>query len=397
MKGTQRLEILSESQTLALTKLVRQLQAEGRDVVGLTLGEPDFDTPDHIREAAMAAIREGFTHYTPVAGIPALRQAIASSYHSRGGSDYKAANVVVSNGAKQSVVNVVMSLLDPGDEVVIPSPYWVSYIEIFKMAEAKVSVVPTSLEDGFKMTSAQLEAAITPRTKMVLLNSPNNPTGAMYSRQEAEGLVAVLDRHPEVFLVSDEIYEHIWFESPSVSFASFPSIRDRLVIVSGVSKGFAMTGWRIGYSLSPLWISELCEKYQGQITSGASSVSQRAALAAFSGTMEPTERMRLQFRERRDFMEKQLNQIPLLGSYAPAGAFYFYPDLGNFLGKVTPKGEIIRDIDQLAEYLLMEGGVAVITGTAFGTDRHVRISYAYSMEVLSKGMERLANALNALR
>lgn len=396
MKGTKRLQMLSESQTLALTKLVRQLQAEGKDVVGLTLGEPDFDTPDHIREAAIAAIREGFTHYTPVAGIPQLRQAIAAVYKPHG-ADYTQANVVVSNGAKQSVVNVVMSLLDPGDEVIIPVPYWVSYIEIFKMAEAEVNEVQTTIESGYKMTAAQLEAAITPKTKMVLLNSPNNPTGGMYSQAEAAALVKVLEKHPDIILVSDEIYEHIWFEHPTVCFASFPSILDRLVIISGVSKGFAMTGWRIGYSISPKWIAELCEKYQGQITSGASSVSQKAALAAYTGSMEPSEKMRLEFKRRRDFMGAKLQAIPQLRSYNPPGAFYFYPDLSAFLGKTTPKGETIRDIDHLTEYLLLEGGVAVIPGTAFGTDCHVRISYAYAMEILEKGCERLASALNALK
>lgn len=397
MKGSKRLEVLSESQTLALTKLVRQLQAEGKDVVGLTLGEPDFDTPQHIRDAAIAAINEGFTHYTPVAGIPQLRTAIAADYDAVSNSHYKAANVVVSNGAKQSVVNVVMSLLDPGDEVIIPSPYWVSYIEIFKMAEAVVREVHTTLETGYKMTPDQLEAAITPKTKMLLLNSPNNPTGGMYSLEEAAALVAVLDRHPHVILVSDEIYEHIWFEHPTVCFARFTTILDRLVIISGVSKGFAMTGWRIGYSLGPKWIAELCEKYQGQITSGASSVSQKAALAAYTGTMQPTEDMRLEFKKRRDFMGAKLDAIPHLKSYTPPGAFYFYPDLSAFLGKRTPKGEVIRDIDHLTEYLLLEGGVAVIPGTAFGTDSHVRISYAYAMDVLEKGCERLATALNALK
>ncbi|MFN8396289.1 MAG: pyridoxal phosphate-dependent aminotransferase [Bacteroidia bacterium] len=397
MKGTKRLQILSESQTLALTKLVRQLQAEGKDVVGLTLGEPDFDTPDHIRDAAIAAIREGFTHYTPVAGILPLRAAIARDYDQVAPGHYQAANVVVSNGAKQSVVNVVMSLVDPGEEVIIPCPYWVSYIEIFKMAEAKVVEVPTTIENGYKMTAAQLEAAITPNTKMLLINSPNNPTGGMYTLEEAAELVAVLERHPHVVLVSDEIYEHIWFEHPTVCFARFESIRDRLVIISGVSKGFAMTGWRIGYTLSPQWIAELCEKYQGQITSGASSISQKAALAAYTSSMEPSEKMRLEFKARRDFMGARLAAIPGLKSYNPPGAFYFYPDLSAFIGKTTPKGEVIRDIDHLTEYLLMEGGVAVIPGTAFGTDRHVRISYAYAMEYLEKGCDRMAQALTALK
>lgn len=397
MKGTKRLEVLSESQTLALTKLVRQLQAEGKDVVGLTLGEPDFDTPQHIRDAAISAINEGFTHYTPVAGIPALRTAIAEVYRKQFGAAVTMANVIVSNGAKQSVVNAVMSLVDPGDGVVISSPFWVSYLEIFKMAEADVTVVETTIDDGFKMTAAQLEAAITPKTKMVLLNSPNNPTGAMYNLAEAEALVAVLERHPQVILLSDEIYEHIWFAHENVSFASFPSIADRLVIVNGVSKGFAMTGWRIGFVLAPKWIADLCEKYQGQITSGASSVSQKAALAAYTGPMEPTYAMREEFKRRRAFMGAQLAAIPGLKSYDPPGAFYFYPDLSHFIGKTTPSGARIADIDELTHYLLMDGLVAVIPGTAFGTDRHVRISYAYAMDILEKGVARFAAALNALQ
>ncbi len=397
MKGSKRLEVLSESQTLALTKLVRQMQAEGKDVVGLTLGEPDFDTPDHIRQAAIAAINEGFTHYTPVAGIPALRSAIADLYRNFCGADVGAANVVVSNGAKQSVVNTVMSLVDPGDGVIMSAPYWVSYLEIFKMAEADVTIVETDIDSGFKMTAAQLEAAITPNTKMVLLNSPNNPTGAMFTLAEVEAIVAVLERHPQVILVSDEIYEHIWFVHESVSFARFASLADRLVIISGVSKGFAMTGWRIGYVMASKWIAELCEKYQGQITSGASSVSQRAALAAFTGPMEPSDEMRKEFERRRDFMGKQLAAIPGLKSYDPPGAFYFYPDLSYFLGKVSPSGERMDDIDQLTHYLLVDGQVAVIPGTAFGTDRHIRISYAYGMDILEKGTARLAAALNALQ
>ncbi len=397
MKGSKRLDVLSESQTLALTKLVRQLQAEGKDVVGLTLGEPDFDTPDHIRQAAIAAINEGFTHYTPVAGIPALRTAIADLYRKYCGADVGAANVVVSNGAKQSVVNAVMSLVDPGDGVIMSAPYWVSYLEIFKMAEADVTIIETDIDSGFKMTAAQMEAAITPKTKMVLLNSPNNPTGAMYNLQEVEAMVAVLERHPHVILVSDEIYEHIWFVHESVSFARFASIADRLVIISGVSKGFAMTGWRIGYVMASKWIAELCEKYQGQITSGASSISQKAALAAFTGPMEPSDRMREEFLRRRDFMGKKLAMIPGLKTDNPPGAFYFYPDVSHFLGKTSPAGMKVDDIDQLAHYLLMEGNVAVIPGSAFGTDSHIRISYAYAMDILEKGVQRLASALNALK
>lgn len=396
MNGTKRLEVLSESQTLAITKLVRELKAEGKDIVGLTLGEPDFDTPDHIRDAAIAAIKEGFTHYTPVAGILPLREAIAKMYFERYGLHYTHENVVVSTGAKQSLVNAIMSLVDPGMEVILPSPFWVSYIEMFKMAEAKTVIVETELESNYKITPEQLEAAITPNTRLFLLNSPSNPTGTVYTQAEMAGLAEVLERHPHVMIISDEIYEHITFETKPTSFVTFPKIADRVVIVNGVSKGYAMTGWRIGFVLAPKWIAELCEKYQGQVTSGTCSIAQRAALAAFSGPMEPTYKMRDAFQERRDIVGKMLHAIPGLKSYDPPGAFYFYPDLSNFIGKKTPSGETIRDIDHLCHYLLAEGLVAVIPGTAFGTEKHVRISYAYALPILEEGIKRFANALNAL-
>ncbi|MEM7036031.1 MAG: pyridoxal phosphate-dependent aminotransferase [Bacteroidota bacterium] len=397
MKGTNLLQKLSESQTLAITKKVRQLRKEGRDITGLTLGEPDFDTPDHIRNAAIEAIREGFTHYPPVAGIPDLRQAIADKFRTQNGLDLGPKNVVVSTGAKQSIVNVIMSLINPGDEVIMGAPYWVSYLEMLKMADAKTVTIQTSITNRFKITPSLLEAAITPKTKMLILNSPNNPTGSMYTKQELTELVAVLAKHPHVFVLADEIYEHIAYDETPTSAASFPEIADRTIIVNGVSKGFAMTGWRIGYIGAPVWIAELCEKYQGQITSGASSISQRAALAALTGPMDPTYAMREEFRRRRDWMANELEIMPEVASYVPTGAFYFYPDLSVFFGRTAPSGRKIADIDVLCDYLIMEGGVALIPGTAFGTDAHVRISYAYAMETLQSGMERLGNALAALK
>jgi aspartate aminotransferase len=397
MRGTDRLEKLSESQTLALTKRVRELQAEGKDIVGLTLGEPDFDTPDHIREAAVEAIRQGFTHYPPVAGIPELRKAVAEKFKRDYGCEYGPQNVVVSTGAKQSVINVVMSVLNPGDLCVLIAPYWVSYLEMVKMADAEAHVVHTHVENGYKITPEELEQALSPETKLIIFNSPNNPTGSTYSKEELGALAAVLAKFPNLTILSDEIYEHITYDVEPACMASFPSIADRCVIVNGVSKGFAMTGWRIGYMVGPTWVAQLCEKYQGQITSGACSISQKAAVAAISGPMKPTHDMRDAFRERRDFMGAELDKIQGLKNYCPEGAFYFYPDISAFLGKRTPSGRIVNDVDDLSMYLLDEGGVAVIPGTAFGTTQHLRISYAYNMDMLKKGILRIQNCLNALK
>ncbi|MEM0999110.1 MAG: pyridoxal phosphate-dependent aminotransferase [Bacteroidota bacterium] len=397
MQGSNRINVLEESETLAITKQVRALRAQGHDIVGLTLGEPDFDTPDHIREAAKAAIDEGFTHYPPVAGIPALRQAIADKYQRQYGVSIGPKNTMVSTGAKQSLLNVIKVLVNPRDEVIICSPFWVSYRQMLKMAEAEVIDLQTQLENDYKPSIVALRQAITPRTKMLVLNSPSNPTGSMYSRAELQALADLLIEHPQVYLLSDEIYEHITYGEEMVSMIEFPEIRDRTIVVNGVSKGFAMTGWRIGYAVAAEWIIQLCDKYQGQVTSGASSISQRAALAALNGPLAPTERMRDEFRRRRDWMAQELQAIPGLKSNHPPGAFYFYPDFSGFFGKTTPTGTTITTIVQLCKYLLFEGNVAIIPGTAFGTDNHARISYAYSMEILEAGIQNLRTALLALR
>lgn len=397
MKGSDRLNALSESETLAITKRVRALKAEGKDVAGLTLGEPDFDTPDHIREAAIEAIREGFTHYTPVAGIPELREAIAAKYRNLYGRKVTAANTLVSTGAKQSLVNVIMSLVNPGDEVIISAPYWVSYREMFKMADAEVKIINTDIQGNYKATAAQFEALITPKTKLILLNSPGNPTGSMYSKDEWADLVSMLERNPRVFVLSDEIYEHIVYGTEMTSVAQFPSIADRAIVVNGCSKGFAMTGWRIGYVLAPEWIVALCDKYQGQITSGTSSISQRAALAALTGPLDATHAMRDKFLQRRNWMSKRLHAIDGLVSYDPDAAFYFYPDFSAFFGRKTPDGRLISNIEELCDYLMVDGLVAIVPGTAFGTNSHARISYAYSMDVLEVAVKRLEIALQALK
>lgn len=397
MTGSKRLNVLTESATLAMAKRVRQLISQGRDIVGLTLGEPDFDTPSHIREAAIEAIHAGHTHYPPVAGIPALREAVAKRYQADFRLDFKSENVVVSTGAKQSLINVIMSLVDPGDEAILVAPFWVSYSEMLKMAEANVVTVQTGVEAKYKMTPAQLEAAITPKTRLFLLNNPSNPTGSVYSKAELQALVEVLERHPKVFVISDEIYEYIIYDAVHTCMATFKSISDRVILINGVSKGFAMTGWRIGFAIAPAWIAKLCEKYQGQITSGANSIAQHAALKAISSPLEPTREMRDEFRRRRDFMYGALNAIPGMKNYLPEGAFYFYPDVSEFLGKHAPDGTQMKTIDQLCEFLLEDGGIAVISGSGFGTHQHFRISYAYNMSMLESGMDRIQKSLAKLK
>lgn len=396
MLGSDRLQVLTESSTLALAKKVRNMIVEGHDVVSLTLGEPDFDTPDHIREAGIQAIRDGHTHYPPVAGLPDLREAVAAYYRETYGLSFEAANVMVSTGAKQSVLNAVMSLINPGERAVVIAPFWVSYSEMLKMAEAKMDVVETTVDEGYILSPEKLEAAITPETTLLIFNNPSNPTGATYSEEELAALVEVLERHPQVYIISDEIYEFITYDRPAQCLANFESIRDRVVVINGVSKGYAMTGWRIGFTIAPQEITALCEKYQGQVTSGASTISQYAALAAVSGPKEASWEMRDSFRKRRDFVYEELCKIPGLKTPLPEGAFYFYPDLSAFLGKRTPKGEVLEDIVQLCDYLLEDGLVAVVPGNGFGTQQHARLSYAYSVDTLKIALERIRTSLLAL-
>lgn len=397
MKGTDRLNVLTESETLAISKQVRKLISEGRDIVGLTLGEPDFDTPEHIREAAIQAIQEGFTHYPPVAGIPELREGIARKLREENNIPAQAENVVVSTGAKQALVNSIMCLVNPGDEVILIQPYWVSYREMLKMAEAKIVELETTVDSGFKITPQELEAAITPRTRMVIFNSPNNPTGGMYTPDEVRALAAVVARHPEVFILSDEIYEHIHYEVEPMSFAAIPEVYEQTVTVNGFSKSFAMTGWRVGYAAAPVWIAKLMDKFQGQITSGTNSIAMKASVAAINGSLKPTRAFTREFRERRDYMAGRLDQMEGVKYYLPPGAFYFYPNLSAFFGKTTPQGQLIDNIGDLCDYLLMEGGLAVVPGIAFGTTDHIRMSYAYNMETLEAAMDRLKKSLAALK
>ncbi|TAE48025.1 MAG: pyridoxal phosphate-dependent aminotransferase, partial [Bacteroidetes bacterium] len=351
---------LEESATLSIAKKVRELVASGRNVVGLTLGEPDMDTPTHIKDAAKKALDEGITHYPPVAGYPDLRQAIVDKFKRDNNLDYKTDQILVSSGAKQSLYNVILSVMNPGDGAVLPAPFWVSYQGILYLAEAQIEIVNTSIESDYKITPEQLEAAIHPHTKLFILCSPSNPTGSMYSREELAALVEVLHRHPQVYVISDEIYEYIAFDQEHISIATFPGMYERTIVVNGFSKGFSMTGWRLGYIAAPKEITALCEKLQGQVTSGATSFAQKGAVAALTQSMEPTWEMREEFRRRRDMMYKELTAIEGLKVNLPEGAFYFYPDLAAFIGRSTPNGKKITNIEELCIFLLDDEGLAVV-------------------------------------
>lgn len=392
---SKRVNALSESQTIGMAKKSREMVAQGIDVINLSLGEPDFVTPEYIRTAAKKAIDDGFTFYPPIAGFTELRKAISDKFKRENGLEYKPEQIVVSTGAKQSIANVVMSLVNPGDEVIMPIPYWVSYAEIVKLAEGVTVPVITTLASDFKMSPEQLEKAITPKSKLLIFSSPCNPTGSVYSREELEGLAKVLERHPEVYVLSDEIYEHINFVDHHASIAEFETIRDRVIIVNGVSKGYAMTGWRIGYIGAPKFIADACDKIQGQFTSGASSIAQKAAEAAISGDNRPTMEMREVFRRRRDLIIGLLSEIPGLQLNQPQGAFYVFADASAYFGK-SDGHHIIKNADDLCMYLLNVGHVSVVTGEAFGDPNCFRLSYATSDEKLTEAARRMANALSKL-
>lgn len=396
MQFSQRILAVPESATLGIAKKVRELKAAGRDVIGLTLGEPDMDTPQHIRAAAAQALEDGFTHYPPVSGYPALKQAIVDKLKRDNGLDYGTNQIVVSTGAKQSLYNVVLAMLNPGDGVILPAPYWVSYEAMCKLAQADVSVIETSIAADYKITPAQLEAAIQPHSRLLFLNTPSNPTGSMYSPEELEALAAVLRKHPQVYVISDEIYEYITFGKKHLSFGTLEGMYERTITVNGFSKGFAMTGWRLGYIAAPLAIAKICEKLQGQCTSGANAFAQMGAVAALTESIAPTMAMRDTFLERRDMMYKKLQAIPGVAVNLPDGAFYFYPDLVEFLGKSTPDGQKLETISELCLYFIESEGLAVVPGDAFGTKSHIRISYAYAEDVLIDAMERLERALGQL-
>jgi len=390
-----RLSKISESQTLAMARKSRELQALGKDIISLSIGEPDYDTPDFIKEAAKLAIDQNYTHYTPVAGFQDLRVAISAKFKRDNSINYAPEQIVVSTGAKQSIANVILSLIDLNDEVIVPIPYWVSYIELIKLADGIPVFVHAGVDDNFKISPAQLEAAITPKTKMIIFSTPCNPSGSVYNKMELQALVTVLEKHPQVYIVSDEIYEHINFVGKHESIAQFSSVYDRVITVNGVSKGFAMTGWRIGYIGAPLWIAKACEKMQGQFTSGTCSIAQKAALAAILADPEVVKPMRDGFLKRRNMVLEMLNEIPGLKTNIPDGAFYVFPDISAYFGKSDGACTINNSAD-LCMYLLNSANLALVSGDAFGDDNCIRFSYATSEERIIEAIKRLKNALARL-
>ncbi len=391
-----RIKNLTESATIAMTAKARELKSQGVDVISLSLGEPDFKTPDHIREAAKQAIDDGsYFSYSPVPGYMDLREAIAQKFSKENNLESTHANIVVSSGAKQSIANVMLSLLNPGDEVIMLSPYWVSYFEIVKLADAIPIPVKGDISKDFKATANQIEQAITGKTKILIFSSPCNPTGSVFNKQELEDITGVLAKHPQIYIISDEIYEHINFTAKHISIGSLPGMQDRTITVNGVSKSFAMTGWRIGFIHAPEWIAKACIKMQGQFTSGASSIAQRAALAAITGDMGPTRAMASEYLERREMVYNLLKEIPGVRSNMPDGAFYFFPDISDYFGKSDSEISINNATD-MSMYLLEKAKVSVVTGEAFGSPECIRISYAASSEDLKEALKRIKSALSKL-
>ncbi len=390
-----RIANLNESATIKMAQMTRELKSQGRDIIDLSLGEPDFETPEHIKAAAKKAIDDGFTHYTPVAGYLDVRQAIAEKFLKENDLHYTPEQIVVSTGAKQSIINAVMCLVNPGDEVILPTPFWVSYSAMVKLAEGVIVEIPTTVESDFKISPAQLEAAITPKTKLIMFSSPCNPTGTVYTRDELKALADVIIKHENVYVICDEIYEHINFTGQHASMAQFDFIYDRVVTVNGLSKAYAMTGWRLGYIGAPLWIAKACDKIQGQYTSATCSITQKAAIAALNGDISTTLVMKEAFLRRRDLVFQLLQDIKGLKFNNPQGAFYFFPDVSNYFGK-SYNGHTIKNADDMALYLLHEGNISVVTGSAFGDANCIRFSYATSDDKLVEGMKRMKSALEKL-
>ncbi len=394
---SERVQSLAPSATLAMSQKSNELKAQGVDVINLSVGEPDFETPAHIKEAAKKAIDDNFTFYTPVPGYMSLRRAISDKLRNENGVDYAPEQITVSNGAKQALCNVILASINKGDEVIIPMPAWVSYVEMVKLAEGTPVAVNADISQDFKITPAQLEATITPATRMILICSPSNPTGSVYTREELQGLVDVLAKHPEIIVLADEIYEHINFTGSFTSLASFPEIADRTVIINGVSKAYAMTGWRIGYSASPLWLAKAVNKLQGQYTSNASSIAQKAAEAAYTGSQECVREMNKAFERRRNLVVELASQIPGLKVNRPTGAFYLFPEVSAYVGTTTPEGNVIASSADLAMYLLEKGHVATVDGGAFGMEGYIRLSYATSDDNIREAMRRIAETLATLK
>jgi len=390
------LDRFNEPETLKMAKLGRELRAKGVDVIDLSLGEPDFDTPEHIKEAAIKAIKDNWSHYTPVPGFPDLREAICTKLKRDNNLDYKPENIVASTGAKQSLANTMLALVDDGDEVIIPTPYWVTYSELVKIARGKVVEIKSSAEQNFKITPAQLEAAITPKTKVFLFSSPCNPSGSVYSKEELEGLVAVFKKHPGIFIMADEIYEYINFVGKHESIAQFDEIKDQVIIINGLSKGFAMTGWRLGYIAANAEIAKACEKVQGQFTSGTNSITQKAAVVALTTDLRPSIEMTKEFTRRRARVLELVKEIPGITCPEPDGAFYIFPDVSYYFGRSDGE-KTITNASDLCMYLLNVANVSSVMGDAFGEPKCVRFSFANSMEKIEEGWKRIKAALAKLK
>ena len=388
-----RIKSLPASQTLAMAAKARELRNAGKDIIGLSLGEPDFNTPDFIKDAAIEAVNQDYNSYTPVDGYAELKEAICVKFKRDNDVEYKPSQVVVSTGAKQSIANVMQVLLNPGDEVLLPCPYWVSYSAIATLCEATPVEIPSSIDTNFKITAEQLEAAITPKTKLILFNSPNNPSGVMYSKEEYEALAAVLEKYPNIYVMSDEIYEHINYDAKPFSFAAIPSMYDRTITVNGLAKAFAMTGWRIGFIGAPEWIAKACTKLQGQITSGTNCIAQRAAITALLASPEKVQYMVDEFKNRREIIIGLLKEIDGVNISTPDGAFYVFPDISAFFGK-TIKGKEIKTASDFAMLLLEEANVATVTGDAFGSPNCIRISYAASELQIREAIKRIKEVLS---
>jgi aspartate aminotransferase len=396
MQLAKRLSTISEPQTIKMAKLSRELKAQGINIVDLSLGEPDFRTPDHINEAAIKAINEGWSKYAPVAGYPELLEAICIKLKRDNNLDYAPNQVIVSTGAKQSLINAVTAIVDEGDEVIIPTPFWVTYATQVEMAGGIVKYINCGIESDFKVTPEQLEAAITPKTKLFMFSSPCNPSGSVYSKAELAALVEVFKRYPYIAIISDEIYEYINFAGGHESIAQFDAIKDRVILINGLAKGFAMTGWRLGYMAAPVEVARACEKLQSQSTSAANSVTQRAAITALLSDLEPTHKMVAAYKERRDYVIGALKKIPGVKVNYPDGAFYAFPDISSFYGKTDGETVIANDVD-MSMYLLNKGHVTTVCGSAFGDVNCIRLSFATSMTNLQMAMDRMADALGKLK
>lgn len=389
------LDRFNEPETLKMAKMGRELRSQGFDVIDMSLGEPDFDTPAHIKDAAIQAIHDNWTHYPPVAGFLDLREAVCTKFKRDNQLDYKPENIVVSTGAKQSLANAILAIVDEGDEVIIPTPYWVTYSELVKIAKGKVVEIKTALSQDFKMTPAMLEAAITPHTKLFMFSSPCNPSGTVYSKQELQALAEVFKKHPDIFILSDEIYEYINYKDGHYSIAQIPEMKERVIIVNGLSKGFAMTGWRLGYIAANAAVAKACEKVQGQFTSGANSITQKAAVTALTADLRPSMEMKEEFARRRSRVLELLKDITGLLCSAPDGAFYVFPDVSYYFGKSDGETKI-QNASDLSMYLLSKAHVTSVMGDAFGEPACVRFSFANSMKNIEEGWKRIKTALAAL-